>query len=500
MIRLAIAGFQHETNTFGATKAGFAEFEMADSWPGLLQGADVIGGTAGINLPIAGFAEAAGRDPSIALAPILWCAAEPSAHVTEAAFERISTMILAGLRAAGPVDGLYLDLHGAMVTEHREDGEGALLRRIRAQVGPDLPIVVSLDLHANITRAMVDMASAICMFRTYPHLDMAATGARCLEVMRRLLAGARLGKAFRQASYLIPLPAQSTGAPPCRALYDLVAGLDQTPERWVDLALGFTAADIPDMGPSVVAYAPDQAGADALADQAMQALERAEAQIDHDLLTPDDAVRLAMQSSAAKPVIIADVQDNPGAGATADTTGLLRALAAVGAQGALLGLLCDPQMAALAHAEGLGAVIEGALGGKSGVPGDAPFHGRFRVETLSDGRCAYTGEMYGGGIAVLGPSAVLRVEDPVADLRVVISSQRSQCLDLALFTHFGLDPAAARIVCVKSTVHFRADFEPIASQVICAAAPGAFPCRLEEIPYRRLRPDMRIGRRLHVRG
>ncbi|MEM7508578.1 MAG: M81 family metallopeptidase [Pseudomonadota bacterium] len=491
MIRVAIAGFQHETNTFGLTRAGFREFEMADSWPGLLRGADVVSGTAGINLPIAGFAAAARHDPEIALAPILWCAAEPSAHVTEDAFERIAGMILDGVRAAGPVDGIYLDLHGAMVTEHHEDGEGALLHRLRQQVGPDLPIVVSLDLHANITAAMVDLASALCIFRTYPHLDMAATGARCLEVMKGLLAGARPCKAFRQAPYLVPLSAQYTGAEPCSGLYGLVESLDRTPGAWADLALGFTAADIPDMGPSVVAYAAEQAEAEILAEQIMCVLEAAEHRFDRDLLTPAEAVRAAMQNPSTRPVVIADVQDNPGAGATSDTTGLMHALVAAGARGALLGLLCDPAMAGQAHSQGIGAVIEGALGGRSGVPGDAPFQGRFLVEALSDGICAYSGEMYGGSVAVLGPCAVLRVEDPAAEVRLVVSSQRSQCLDLALFTHIGLDPATARIVGVKSTVHFRADFEPIAARVISTAAPGAFPCRLEAIPYRRLRPGIR---------
>ena len=130
MIRIAVAGFQHETNTFGATKAGFAEFEEADSWPGMLQGDTVISGTAGINLPMAGFVEAAMADPDVELLPIVWCSAEPSSYVTDGAFERISTLILDGLRQAGELDAVYLDLHGAMVTETHEDGEGELLSRV----------------------------------------------------------------------------------------------------------------------------------------------------------------------------------------------------------------------------------------------------------------------------------------------------------------------------------------------------------------------------------
>ncbi|MEM6422636.1 MAG: M81 family metallopeptidase, partial [Pseudomonadota bacterium] len=124
MPRIAIAGFQHETNTFAPQSTTLEDFEIADSWPGMLHGADVITGTAGINLPVAGFAEAAAADPSVALIPLLWCAAEPSGPVTAAAFDHIAGLILDRARAAMPLDGLYLDLHGAMVTEACDDGEG----------------------------------------------------------------------------------------------------------------------------------------------------------------------------------------------------------------------------------------------------------------------------------------------------------------------------------------------------------------------------------------
>jgi len=494
MTRIAIAGFQHETNTFATAKAGFHEFDIADSWPGLLAGEAVIAQTLGLNLPVAGFAAAARRATGVELLPLMWCAAEPSGHVTDEAFERIVGMLIDGLRGAGRVDGLYLDLHGAMVTESHDDGEGELLRRLRAELGGDLSIVASLDLHANVTPAMVDHATAMTLYRTYPHLDMAATGARCLPIVMRAIDGAVPCKAFRQAPYLIPLHAQFTGAEPCRSLYRALDELDGEGVS-ADIALGFTAADIFDAGPSVVAYAPDQALADAVADRLIGAIAAAEGAFDCHMLSPAEAVRAAMANRSDKPVVIADVQDNPGAGASSDTTGLLAALVAEGAEGAVLGLLDDPEMAARAHEAGMGGVIEGPLGGKSGLSGQAPFEGRFRVEALSDGQCRYTGEMYGGGVAVLGPCAVLRVEDARSDVRVVVGSHRSQCLDRAIFTHIGIDPARQRIVAVKSTAHFRADFDPIAAETLVAAAPGGFPCDLAAIPYRRLRPGVRLGPR-----
>ncbi len=489
-MRIAIAGFQHETNTFATTKTGFRDFVMEDSWPGLLTGSDVLTGTAGLNLPLAGFIAEAAQLSDVELLPLFWCAAEPGGEVADAAFDRICGMLLDGLRGAMPLDGLYLDLHGAMVTATHEDGEGELLRRVRAEIGEAVPIVASLDLHANLTEAMVRHSSALAIFRSYPHLDMASTGGRCLPVLRRLVAGGRIFRSYRQCPYLIPLHAQYTGMEPARSLY---ADLDKSADAWGEIAMGFPAADIRDAGAAVVAHAASQAQADDFAEDLLGRLLRAEQMFETHLFSPSEAVRIAMENTSGRPVILADVQDNPGAGASSDATELVKALLEQGAEGVLVGLMHDPEMAALAYDRGVGAEIEGALGGRSGVAGSSPLTGRFRVERLSDGHCAYTGEMYGGGIATLGKSAVLRVVSDRADIRIVTVSIRNQALDLAHFTHFGLDPRAARIVCVKSTVHFRADFEPIAAQVLNVVAPGTNPCVLRDTPYRRLRPGIRLG-------
>ena len=474
------------------TKARFRDFEEADAWPGLLIGDDVISGTEGINLPIAGFVEAAGSDTDIELLPILWCAAEPSAHVTDDAFERITGMILDGLRNAGHVDGLYLDLHGAMVTERFEDGEGELLSRIRALVGNDLPIVVSLDLHANVPPRMTRHASSMTIFRTYPHLDMAETGKRAYRLLRRHLSGEPIFKAFRQLPFLIPLQAQYTGASPCQELYGRLDDIISGPVISADIAMGFTAADIRDLGPSVVAYATDQRTADRVADGLLDAITAAEADFDCGMMSAAEAVEAAMALDISGPVVIADIQDNPGAGGTSDTTGLLAALVEASAEGAILGLLNDPEIAALAHRSGVGAAFEGGLGGKSGLPGQRPFQGQFQVMALSSGNFAFTGDMYRGAIAEVGPTAVLKVLDVGADIQVVVGSRRCQCLDQAIFTHIGLDPRKADIIVVKSTVHFRADFEALASATLVAEAPGAFPCRLENVSYQRLRAGVRV--------
>lgn len=493
MKRIAVAGFQHETNTFAPTLASYSDFEKTGAWPGLLRGDEVIRGLAGVNISVTGFVDAAATAGGYEIVPVLWCAAEPSSYVTTDAFERIASMILDGIGDSGGLDGIYLDLHGAMVTEQHEDGEGELLRRIRDLVGVNLPIVVSLDLHANVTPEIVEHSSAITIFRTYPHIDLAETGARAFLSMERLLTTGSLCKAFRQSSYLVPLTSQHTGAEPCRTLY---ARLNQRASESLfsaDIAMGFPPADIFHSGPSLVTYAGTQEDADKAAEALLRSFVEAESVFDDVLVSPEAAVTQAMAHTGAKPIVIADAQDNAGAGASSDTTGLLNALVKGKAQGVVLALLDDADVAAKAHELGTGAEFLASLGGKSGQEGQHPYEGRFRVEALSNGKFLFTGVMFGGITANLGPMAVLRILGSPADVRVVIGSTRCQCLDQAIFRHIGIEPADQRIVAVKSSVHFRADFEPIADKVLVVEAPGAHPCRLDKITYHKLRPGVRLG-------
>ncbi|WP_247748033.1 M81 family metallopeptidase [Ruegeria sp. R13_0] len=485
-MRIAIAGFQHETNTFVDTPTQLSDFEQADSWPELLCGQDVLNTTRGMNLPIAGFAKTALAD-EVELRPILWCAAEPGGNVADHAFDTIAERITTALADMTQLDGVYLDLHGAMVTESWDDGEGELLSRIRQVIGPDLPLVASLDMHANISRRMVDLSDAMTIFRTYPHLDMANTGARAFRMMRDICTNGPPAKAWRQGEYLIPLHSQYTRVDPAKTLYNALDAFDGPGARLVELAVGFTAADTADCGPSVLAYSASQAEADAMASQFFAKLQAAEKQFDTSLLSSKEAIETAQRASGRRPVVIADVQDNPGAGASSDTTGLLRELVHQNAPLAILGLLHDPQLAAKAHELGKGAEFEAEIGGKS--PGDAPYRAQVRIHHLSDGQCRYTGEMYGGGVATLGPSVALQITG--TQIHVLVTSIRNQCLDLAQIRLFNLEPEDARILCVKSTAHFRADFEPIAQEVLICAAPGQFPCELADVSYTKLRPGVR---------
>jgi len=484
-MKIAVGGFQHETNTFAESRADIDDFQMADSWPKLLIDEEVVTHTRGMNLPIAGALSVETAD--LAYVPTIWCSAEPSGFVTDDAFDLFSQMIIDKLQQAEHLDGVYLDLHGAMVTNSHQDGEAELLRRIRLSVGDELPIAVSLDLHANLSPELIHYATLITIYRTYPHLDMAETGERCMLQLLNVIKGQPIYSAFQQIPFLIPLHSQYTGQTPCKELYQKVAEMAEAEGEWVDIALGFTAADIYHCGPSVVAYAQTQARANSLASTLSEFFKMQRSLFETKLLPPTQAIAEAKSNQESLPVVIADVQDNPGAGGTSDTTGLLHALIEQQATAAVLGVMCDSKVAANAHQQGLNTVFQAELGGQLALGFGEPVRARFKVVSLSDGEIRYTGAMYRGGVATLGPSCLLSIEQDGLDIQVVVSSIRIQCLDQALFKHFGIDLARTRIIGVKSTVHHRADFEPIASRILNIAAPGAFPCLLNIDDYQHLR-------------
>ncbi len=487
---IAVGGFQHETNTFAPHLAPFENFARADSWPGLSTGQALIEAMHGLNIPLAGFIESA-QQAGHRLHPLAWCAAEPSGYVTRDAFERVADMICDAL-AAMSVDAVYLDLHGAMVTAHYEDGEGELLRRVRAIVGADTAVVISLDLHANVTDAMLEYCDAMTVYRTYPHLDMAETGARACSLLQKC-RGQKLHKVMRRIPFLIPLTSQCTDFDPCRAIYRLLPQLSgATGMVNIEFAAGFPPADIGECGAAIVAYGENETVTKASADSAYRRVLNAEADFHFETFSADDAVRRAMTNATGRPVVLADAQDNPGAGGTSDTTGLLDALVRHGAEMAVLAVLYDPEVADMAHAAGVGAVFDAALGAKSGFAGVEPYRGRFKVEALGDGRFVFTGAMNLNSHAELGNMALLRIVDENSEVRVIVGSSRAQCLDLAMIRHLGIEPTAQKIVAVKSTVHFRADFDPVAAETLVALAPGANSCKLIELEYRNLRPGVRL--------
>jgi len=489
--RIAIGGFLHETNTFAPSKAGYDKFEQGGGWPPLTEGEALFAATRNVNIGLSGFIEA-GEAAGWDLVPTLWAAASPSAHVTEDAYERIAGRVVDMVRSAGHLDAVYIDLHGAMVCEHLDDGEGEILARLRDVIGLSVPLIASLDLHGNVTPLMVEKADCLIAYRTYPHIDMAETGRRCTVQLANLLAGERYAKAFRQLRFLIPIAWQSTGMEPCRGLYAELAAMEDEAIPTLSFLPGFPAADFPDCGPSVITYGRSQPEADRAADHFAAMVADEEMAFTGEVLSPDEGVQRAMAiaaAGAARPVIIADTQDNPGAGGNSDTTGMLRALVANGAKRAAIGLIVDRDAAQAAHDAGLGAVIKIALGGKSGIPGDTPFEAEFIVEALSDGRLTASGPFYGGSRINLGPSACLAL----GDVRIVLASRKTQMADQEMYRFVGIEPRDAAILVNKSSVHFRADFEPIAETILVCAAPGPMPVDPAALPWTRLRPGMRLS-------
>ncbi|WP_374652821.1 M81 family metallopeptidase [Dongia sp.] len=490
MARIAIGGFQHETNTFAPVKATYQDFEMADGWPGLTRGDAIFEVFRGINLPLPGFIErarAAGHD----LVPLLWCSASPSAHVERDTFERISGDLLNLIRQQPKLDGLYLDLHGAMVSEHQEDGEGELLERIRAIVGPSLPVVVSLDLHANLTQRMLRHASALVVCRTYPHVDLAETGTRSAELMDRLLRHGPLAKAMRRAEFLVPLPWQCTLINPAAALYRVVEE-SEGPGRAASasFAFGFPPADIAECGPAVVVYADSAVEAEREADRLIGMVNAAEKEFAGKIWQKDEAVRyaIARSANATRPIILADTQDNPGAGGNSDSVDLLESLVTLKAEGAVFANLYDPETARIAHEAGLHGSFERGIGAWCGSPGLQKFRGRFKVLGLGDGNFKATGPFYRGNNMQLGPMALLEL----GGTRIVVTSRKQQAADQAMLRHVGVEPAEAKILALKSSVHFRADFQPIAEEILIVAAAGDNPVDNCALPYRHLRKGLRL--------
>ena len=494
--RVAVGGFLHETNTFMPSRADLAHFEQAGGYPGLCFGAEVLRSVQGVNSGLAGFIDAA-RD-EFELVPTVWAVAVPSGPVTTRAFETVASSILSSLEADRDLDAVYLDLHGAMVTEDWADGEGELLRRIRTALGPHRPIVASLDLHANVSPEMVAHSDMLISYRTYPHIDMAETGARCFAALRDMLvSGRRPDKALRQLDFLIPTIAQCTLGPPASEIFEALERLEGEPGvTSVSFNPAFPAADIPHCRPSILAYGSTQQQAEAAATELSALVNDAESDFAVPTYTPDDAVAEGLRvGRPGSPVVIADTQDNPGGGSTSDTMGMLRALLEARAPNAAIGLVADPEAAEAAHRAGVGSTIHVALGGRGGFAGDAPLEGEFLVEALSDGEVRMSGGLYGHGLGRLGASAGLRI----GGVQVAVSSHVSQMADQEQFRFVGIEPRDKAILVVKSTIHYRANFDRLGGTTLFAISPGGMIADPAALEWRHLAPEVRRRPRTAVR-
>ncbi|XPG48606.1 diaminopropionate ammonia-lyase [Variovorax sp. KK3] len=487
-MKILVAGFQHETNTFAPTPAAYDNFIAGEDYPRLARGAEVLN-LLDVNLPISGFTRSA-RSMGHRVVPVIWAGAGASAHVTVDAYERIVGEIVDAAKTLA-FDAIYLDLHGAMVARHVDDGEGELLSRLRRVVGTETKIVVTVDSHANVTRRMLDLADGVIAYRTYPHVDMAATGQRAAEFLAALCqAGERPHRAVGRVPFLIPINSMSTMSSPAQGVYALLEQLEPSVLS-LSFAPGFPASDFEECGPVVWGYGFDPDVLQQAVDRLLDRVCQPEDQWAVRFLSPDDAVRQAMETAATatRPVVIADTQDNPGAGGDSNTTGMLRALLSANAQHAAIGLIFDPAAAAAAHQAGVGKTIELKLGGCPQVPGDEPLCAAFEVEALSHGSFVLGGAMMNGKQCELGPMACLKI----GGVRIAVSSVKAQMLDRNMYRAVGIEPESMKILVNKSSVHFRADFAGIAESILVARAPGPFIADPAALPWTRLAPGMRPG-------
>jgi microcystin degradation protein MlrC len=505
MTTIFIAGFHHETNTFAPSPADWAAFTCGAGYPPYARGAAMLAQMAPTAQAIGGFVEEA-REHGWALEPSVWAGAMPSNKVSAEAFERICAEITDDLRERlerGGVDAVFLDLHGAGVAESADDAEGELLARVRAVAGPAMPIVASLDLHANVTARMLQHADAMTAYRTYPHVDMRATGRRAARMLARRLVPGALERAVHaeRVPFLLPLNAQCTLMQPAASVIALIEQIEAQHDVELNFAMGFSAADFAECGPVLFGYGVDPTRVRAAVQQLhteVAVTRRADWRLE--LLAPRDAVEQAIAFALearpdAGPVVIADTQDNPGAGGDANTTGMLRALLQARAGERLggrvaLGLMCDAEAARAACAAGAGATLELRLGRAvptwSGAPTEPPVQAPCRVLATSDGVVAMHGPMTAGATMQLGPSACVEIEG----IKLLLSSAKVQMLDLDLYRYLGVEPAAMKLLVNKSSVHFRAAFATIAARILVARSPGPMAADPGDLPWTKLPAGM----------
>jgi microcystin degradation protein MlrC len=491
-MRVVSAGIGHETNTFSAQPTTLAEFqrdsvgfevsrENPDGFPAGERLAARLRGTRTVH---GGYLEGADRH-GLMLTPLLLTWATPGGLVARDAFEHMKAVLLARLRAEPPCDGVLLDLHGAMVTETEEDAEGALIDAVRQAVGPRTPIVVTLDLHANVTARMAAGADAILGFDEYPHTDMFERGEEAAVLMAAIGRGeVRPALAFEPLPLITMPPRQCTGIEPMRSLLGRAHAMEaRAGVLNVTLAMGFPFADIENAGVSVLVTAngdPDLARRQARA--MAQTIWRRREEFAVTLTPVSEAIRLAQEAHNG-PVILADGSDNPGGGGPCDGTVILQALLEARVQGAVVAVIADPEAVAQAVAAGVGEEVTLDLGGKTDGRHGAPVRLTARVRLLSDGVFSMQGAMGAGMTGRMGRAAVLVVDG----VEIVVAERRVQPYDAGLLRSVGIEPERRRLIALKSAVHFRASYEPFAGPILSADTPGIHRPEFASFDYRRLR-------------
>ncbi len=485
-MRIVTGGICHETSTFANTPTTLRDFEEGF---GLFRGTEMIARFRGANTCVGGFIDGAAQR-GFELIPLLWTFAYPGGLIRREDYETLQGEFLERLRAEqarGPVDGALLDLHGAMVVEGLDDADADFLAAVRKTLGDDRPIIVTTDLHGNHTPRRVELADAIIGYDSYPHIDMAERGREAAELMFQTLQGR-----VRPVTAIRPLPlfwstaCQVTAHPPMDEVLRRVHQLEERPGVLsVSIATGFPWADVPDMGPSVLAVADNdrslaQATADELGEWIWENRRR--------WYKPPLSVRQALEQGeqvGRYPIILADHADNTGGGAPGDSTEILRTFLELELDDALILYIVDPTVVEQAHQAGVGRRLSLEVGGKSHPLQGPPVPMDVEVMAVSEGAFTYDGPMYAGLTGNMGRSAWLRQ----GGVSVVVVTAREQPLGPAFARTLGIDCARMKYIAVKSSAHFRASFEPIAGSIWNVDAQAIHTHDFAKLPYRkRTRP------------
>jgi len=480
-MKLFLAGLVHETNSFSPLPTSLQSFREGV----LIHGSEPEALQRLIEQPVFGGAlQAAGRQGDTLLAG-LFAEAQPAGPLPRADYERLRDELLADLQAAliSPgVDAVLLALHGAMLAEGYPDCEGDLLQAVRALVGPDLPVGALLDLHCNLSPAMVDSGAVLVACKEYPHIDYAARGAE----LHGLLSAMQRGELRLHAQWQrVPMVGifGTTQSPMREFVQHLQASEGGGGVLSVSALHGFPWSDTEYTGAALLTYARDGVDASALVDTLAQKFYALRERASSPCLPMDAALDAALTAMAESSglVVLADSADNPGGGAACDSTFLLRALLQRGVQDAALGMIWDPLAVALATAAGVCARLMLRVGGKVGPMSGDPLD--LEVEVLACRADAAQAGLVPGSRDPLGAAVALKIQG----VDVVLNSIRQQVFSPDCFTELGIDLQSKRLVVVKSTQHFRAGFDALAAHTFYADTPGSLRKNLSELPYRHLR-------------
>ena len=496
-MRFAICGISHETHTFSSIRTDREEFQRRT----IAAGKEIIEKFSGSKTAVGGFIDYCGSR-GIEVVPVLYAAAWPSGVVAEDTFQEFLDTTIEGIRSVKGLDGVLARLHGAMVTEEHDDAEGFFLRRLRQCVGEGTFIACTLDMHANITKEMVAHADFLAGCRTYPHIDFYERGLDAAKMAHEsVLTGTVPCAGFRKLPLCPHVLAQGTSISPMKEIMAKAAEHRSRDDvQGITVSAGFPWADIEEIGFSTVAYTRDgpnaaQGIADEIADFAWSSRER----FVLDAMSVDEAVQTAMQASSG-PVVLADIADNPGGGTPCDGTVLLQALLERHAENTGVGVIADPECVDEAISVGVGKTVALRLGGKTDDLHGPTLTLTGQVRSITDGVFTYKGPMWHGTTGHLGRTVVLRC----GGIDIVITENRVQVWDRETFRRNGVEPEEKSILVVKSTVHFEADFQPIASRIIKVATPGLLSPDLSLFDYQKARPfhpldrDVAPGSAQHV--